>query len=69
MTIKQKLSKEINTLPEGALIQLYRYLQDAKKARKRKPVKGVSEDQAWQQLALKEFLNGYDKGDEIYDKL
>lgn len=69
MTIKQKLSKEISSLPEGALIQLYRYLQDAKKARKRKPVKSVSEDEAWQQSALKEFLTGYDKGDEIYDKL
>jgi hypothetical protein len=69
MTVKQKLTKEINKMPESALEQFYSYLQFFKKSKKRRHIIKFSEDKEWLQYTMQEFLKGYSKGDEIYDKL
>jgi len=69
MSVKEKLTKEINRMPDVAAEQLYRYLQFFKKGRVRKPIKNNSEDEQWQRWSMQEFLNGYAKSDAMYDKL
>ena len=68
MTVKQKIIKEIDKMPEPVLEQLYNYLQFFKK-NGRKESKGVSESSAWGKFTAHEFLKGYSQSDEIYDKL
>ena len=69
MTVKQTLTREIDKLPEVALEQLYRYLQYFKKNKNRRHIKKISEEEEWQKFTFQEFLKGYAKSDEIYDKL
>lgn len=69
MSIKEKITKEIDKLPDTALEQLYRYLQYFRKDKKRRHIKKNSEEEEWQQFAMQEFLKGYAKSDAIYNKL
>lgn len=66
--VKQKLVREIDKAPEKTIMQLYRYLQSFKRVKIHQRVVKNSEEE-WQQFATMEFLRGYAKSDEIYDKL
>ncbi|MBW8049677.1 MAG: hypothetical protein FVQ77_04930 [Cytophagales bacterium] len=69
MSIKEKITKEIDMLPEPALEQLYHYLQYFRKDKIQRHIKKNSEEEEWVQFAMQEFLKGYAKSDAIYDKL
>lgn len=69
MSTKEKIKKEIDTMPEAEINRIYRYLEYFRKNRKRKTIVKNDEDGEWQKFAMAEFLKGYTKEDAIYDKL
>ena len=70
MTIKEKIKKEIDILPDQFIKQLYSYMQSFKKHEKQKQTKSISGNtDDWRAFTAQEFLKGHSKSDEIYDKL
>jgi len=68
MTIKQKIAKEIDTMPDRILKMAYDYIHKLNlrygKSRARK-----DKDMEWDKLSAEEFLKGYSDKDAIYDRI
>ena len=68
MTTKQKILKEIDNMPDKILHQAYQYLHLLNsKFKKLKAKKDVQD--TWQEINAKQFLEGYNDKDAVYDRI
>ena len=67
MTVKQKILKEIDNMPDKILQQAYSYLHAlSKKIKKQTKSK---KEVYWKQLTAEQFFEGYSDKDTLYDQL
>lgn len=69
MSVKEKIKKEIDDLPNAELKYVHRFLCILHKRRKPFKTEQHTEEEEWQKFAMQEFLKGYAESDAIYDKL